>query len=147
MHDRIASVDLGRDGYSSVVIGHVSHGCFIIDETHIWSTGPPDHIHFDASFRTTSQRADEPLAITDGSVRPDRVLYTWPMIMRRARGPLEELLFDAHRPEIYHVGIRPDCHTCDTTWPCENARVILDTIGLTEHDFDFRPEDNGASPL
>ncbi len=83
-------------------------------------------------------------AITDGSVRPDRVLYTWPMILRRAHGPLESQLFDAHRPIVSEGRRLPDCHTCDTIWPCENAEAIMEVFGLTEHDFDFRPEDNGA---
>lgn len=91
----------------------------------------------------TPRRARSPRGLTDGSIAPDRVLYTWPMIIARANGPIERQVFVNHQPDLRtneYTRI-PDCHECETIWPCPSAMVLLEQLGLTEHDFDFRPED------
>lgn len=135
----------------------------VVDETHLWTNRNPfgfeatqcsichaevgecTHTGWDGkrSEHVYAERVGPP-ELTDGAVRPAAVLYTWPMIQRRAQGPLELQLYEAHRPHMREAGQLPRCRFCETIWPCENADEILAIHGLTEHDFDYRPEDNGA---
>lgn len=129
-------------------------GYTIFDETNIWSTPNPDrckicwadpgectHTGWKPKVHVHAERVGPP-AIGDGVLRPDRVLYTWPMILRRVTSPLERELFENHAPWMGGATTRPRCDFCAEHWPCDNARALLDHLGLTEHDFDFRPEDN-----